>query len=146
MKKTVAILILVSLLAGIPMNGMAEATGLEAPEYQVFLEQASDSIITLDYAYTYSVTATLSFSNGKANCSGSVTPSGTDSVSVTVTLYQKNGSSWNTVTSWSGSSTNGHQAAAGGSISVEDGTYKVKTAGNVGNGKEKPTKSVTRTK
>ena len=146
MKKTVGILILVSLLAGIPMNGIAESAGLETPEYQVLSEQASDPEITLDYAYTYSVTATLSFSNGKANCSGSVTPSGTDSVSLTVTLYQKNGSSWSAVTSWTGSSTGGHKAAAGGSVSVENGTYKVITAGNVGSGKEKPTKSVTRTK
>jgi len=146
MKKNVLVLALIALLIVVPMICFAEATDQDTPDYQSSVTQTLDAQITPFYTYTSSVTATLSFSNGKANCSGSVTPSGTDSVSLTVTLYKKNGSSWNAITSWSGSSTGGHQASAGGSISVEDGTYKVKTAGNVGNGKEKPTKSITRTK
>lgn len=98
------------------------------------------------YSYTASITAGLSFSGNSANCSGTVTPSGYDDVSVTVTLYRQNGSSWDYVTSWSGSAEDGSTAGAGGSVTVGSGTYKVTTRGNVGNGKEYPTKSVTRTK
>lgn len=98
------------------------------------------------YSYTSSVTASLSFSGNTANCSGSVSPSGYDKVSVTVTLYRQNGSSWVYITSWSGSASNGATAAAGGSVNVSSGTYKVVTKGNVGNGLEYPTKTITRTK
>lgn len=103
--------------------------------------------ITPRYSYTSSITAGLSFSGNTANCSGSVSPSGYDKVSVTVTLYRQNGSSWVYITSWSGSASNGATAAAGGSVSnVSSGTYKVVTKGNVGNGLEYPTKTITRTK
>jgi hypothetical protein len=146
MKKNVLVLALIALLAVVPMICFAEAMDQNVPDYQSSVTQTLDVEITPLYTYTSSVTATLSFSNGKANCSGSVTPSGTDDVSLTVTLYQKNGSSWNSIASWSSSSTNGYQAAAGGSVSVGAGTYKVTTVGNVGNGLERPTKSVTRTK
>lgn len=100
------------------------------------------------YSYTSYVSAGLSFSGNVANCSGAVSPSGDDDASVTVTLYRQNGSSWDYVTSWSGSATDGSIAAAGGSVNVGSGsgTYKVTTRGNVGHGKEYPTKSVTRTK
>lgn len=96
------------------------------------------------YDYTTSITAVLTFSNGKANCYGTLTPSGNEDVTISVTLYKKNGSSWGYVTSWSGSSTGGRTASAGGSVSVERGTYKVVTSGNVG-GFEYPTKTVKKT-
>jgi len=83
------------------------------------------------YSYTDKVMAELSFSNGKAYCNGFVSPSGMYNTSVTVTLYKKNGTKWNYITSWSGSATGGHTATAGGSIAVSRGTYKVVTSGNV---------------
>ena len=100
------------------------------------------------YSYTSHVAAGLSFSGNVANCSGGVSPSGDYDASVTVTLYRQNGSSWDYVTSWSGSATGGSTAAAGGSVNVGSGsgTYKVTTRGNVGHGLEYPTKSVTRSK
>lgn len=97
------------------------------------------------YLYTNDIVASLSFSNGKANCYGSVSPIGNESVSVTVTLYKQNGSAWNYIDSWSGSASGGSMATASGSAYVGKGTYKVETSGNVG-GKEFPSKSVTRTK
>ena len=84
------------------------------------------------YSYTNHITASLAFSGGKAQCSGTITPSGDYDTSVTVTLYKKNGSNWNYITSWSDSATGGLIAAAGGSISVNHGIYKVVTSGNVG--------------
>ena len=146
MKKSVCLLVLIAILTGLSLPCMAESVTQDIPKYQESLEHASVPEITLNYTYTSSVTATLSFSSGKANCSGTVTPSGTDSVFLKVTLYKKSGSSWTAIASWTGSSTGGHQAAAGGSVSVGAGTYKVTTVGNVGNGKERPTKSVTRHK
>lgn len=84
------------------------------------------------YSHTDRVTASLSFSGGQAQCNGTIKPSGKYSTSVTVTLYKMNGSSWSYITSWSGSATGGLTATAGGSISVDRGTYKVVTSGNVG--------------
>lgn len=110
------------------------------------IAQESANEVQPRYAYTSLVVAGLDFSGGKAYCDGSVTPSGNYSVSVTVSLYRQNGSSWDFVTSWSGSSTGGKTAGAGGSVNVGSGTYKVVTRGNVGNGMEYPTKSVIRTK
>lgn len=105
----------------------------------------SNMQITPYYLYTSDIAASLSFDGNKANCYGSVSPIGNDSVSVTVTLYKKEGSKWSYVDSWSGNASGGATATASGSATVGKGTYKVVTAGNVG-GKESPTKSVTRTK
>lgn len=60
-----------------------------------------------------------------------IEPSGDYDVTVTVTLYKKEGANWKYIASWSGSATDGHTASASGSISVERGTYKVVTSGNV---------------
>jgi len=100
--------------------------------------------ITPYYSYTDNISASLSFSGSTADCYGTVSPSGNDSVSITVTLYKQSGSKWNSIDSWTGSSTGGSTAAAGGTATVSAGTYKVVVVGNVG-GKEYPTKSVTRT-
>ena len=97
------------------------------------------------YEYTNNISASLSFSGNKATCGGTISPVDSDSVSMTVTLYKKSGTSWSYVDSWSGSSTGGSTASAGGSATVGSGTYKVTVSGNVG-GKEFPTKSVTKTK
>lgn len=96
------------------------------------------------YSYTHKVVAGLSFSDGKANCNGSVTPYSSYDSSVIVTLYKKNGTKWDYVTSWSGSAKDGLIAAAGGSVSVSHGTYKVVTIGNVAN-LEYPSASIERT-
>lgn len=96
------------------------------------------------YEYTQAIGVSLSFSGGKANCSGYVKPRGSEWASISVTLYKKNGTNWNIVQSWSGNATGGATAAASGSASVSKGTYKVVATGNVG-GKEFPTKSTTKT-
>ena len=88
-------------------------------------------IIQPRYSYTNHISAELSFSNGKAICKGRVEPSGDYDVTVTVTLYKKEGANWKYIASWSGSATDGLTASASGSISVERGTYKVVTSGNV---------------
>lgn len=96
------------------------------------------------YEYTRAIGVSLSFSGGKANCSGYVKPHGSEWASIRVTLYRKNGSNWTYLQSWTGSATGGATAAANGSVSVSQGTYKVVATGNVG-GKEFPTKSITKT-
>lgn len=96
------------------------------------------------YEYTQAIGVSLSFSGGKANCSGYVKPRGSEWASISVTLYKKNGTNWNIVQSWSGNATGGATAAASGSASVSQGTYKVVATGNVG-GMESPTKSITKT-
>ena len=97
------------------------------------------------YSYTDQITASLLFENGKAVCKGVVRPSGNYDCSITVTLYKQNGAKWDYITSYYGSATDGGQASAKGSITVENGTYKVVASGYVEN-KEYPSKSVTRTK
>ena len=84
------------------------------------------------YNHTSDIRARLSFSDGKANCYGTITPIDSVNVTLTVTLYEKNGGNWNYVQSWSSSSTGGVPATASGSVAVERGTYKLITSGNVG--------------
>ncbi len=97
------------------------------------------------YTHTYSIFSTLSFEGNKAKCSGQVTPIGNDFVSITVTLYKKNGTGWDYIDSWNGEATGGGTAYASGSVNVSSGTYKVVANGNVGN-KEYPSASDTKTK
>ena len=105
---------------------------------------AEENTISPRYSYTANITAGLSFSGGTANCSGSVLPSGSYYATITVTLYRKNGSSWDYVTSWYGSASNGNSAFASGSVYVGSGTFKVVAKGNIGNGLERPTNTVIR--
>lgn len=107
---------------------------------------AEENQITPRYSYTSFITAGLDINGSTAACSGTVTPSGSYSASVTVTLYRQNGSSWVYIDSWSGSATGGASACAGGSATITSGTYKVVTRGNIGGGLEYPTKTITRTK
>ena len=104
---------------------------------------ASASIL---YTYTSSISASLTFVGSLAYCGGTVTPSGAYDASITVRLYRQEGNSWIFITSWSGSATGGHSAAAGGSVTVSSGTYKVTSYGVIGAGLEYPTASITRTK
>ena len=85
----------------------------------------------LRYSKTMNINASLSISGGTANCSGWVTPYGTYSCSLTLSLYQQNGSSWSLVDSWSTSATGGETASISRSVSVGSGTYKVVSTGNV---------------
>lgn len=98
------------------------------------------------YTYTESITASLSFDGNYAICSGSITPSFTHDTSIVVTLYQLVETRWVSIGSWTGSSSNGLKASAGGRCLVANsGTFKVTTTGNVG-GLESPSKSITRVK
>lgn len=83
------------------------------------------------YSKTMNIDASLSISGGTANCSGWVTPYGAYDCSLTVSLYQQNGTSWLLVCSWSTSATGGETAAISRPVSVSSGTYKVVSTGNV---------------
>lgn len=145
MKKLLALSMVVLLLLGVSSTGFALSPASENFFVRVGENNEGSFIITPFYSHTSAISASLTFSNGKANCSGSVTPSGMESSTITVTLYKKSGSSWNYVSSWSGSATNGKTASAGGSTSVSSGTYKVVAAGNIGGGLEKPSNTVEKT-
>ena len=112
----------------------------------ILIMSVSFATASVLYTYTSSITASLSFGSSLAYCSGTVTPSGSDDVSLTVRLFRQEGSSWIFITSWSGSATGGHTASAGGSATVASGTYKVTTYGVIGDGLEYPTASITKTK
>ena len=112
----------------------------------VLVVSVSFASASIQYTYTSSITASLSFGGSLAYCSGTVTPSGIYDTSITVRLLRQDGNSWIFVTSWFGSATGGHTAAAGGSISVASGTYKVTSYGVIGDGLEYPTASIIRTK
>ncbi|MCH5259867.1 MAG: hypothetical protein J1F18_08945 [Lachnospiraceae bacterium] len=100
---------------------------------------------SLMYSHTEDISASLSFSGNIAKCNGVVFPIENVDVTVTVSLYKQNGSSWTLLDSWSGSAKNGYAASASGTKTVSSGTYKVVTYGNVG-GLEFPTASITKTK
>jgi len=70
-------------------------------------------------------TLSLSFSNGKANCSASITGyTFVTSVKITMNLYKKNGSNWDKVDSWE-SSSNSNYLYLSGSAAASAGTYKL---------------------
>ena len=146
MKKTMSFLVAILLLVSF---GSVSFASMDNPDDVGDVVSESDDarvIITPFYTYTSNVSDSLTFNGEKAICSGSIMPTGTYSASVTVTLYKKNGSSWTYVNSWSDSATGGNEAYASGSSTVGSGTYKVTASGNVGGGKEYPSKSVTKTK
>lgn len=126
-QKTVCLCLTLLLLSACTLTVCAEGAG-----------------ITPRYTYTGSITVDLSFSGGTAICSGSVTPAASYGSTITVTLYRQEGSSWVYVTSWRGTATGSNKASASGSKYVGTGTFKVVSSGIIGNGLERPSKSVIR--
>lgn len=91
----------------------------------------NDGELSLQYVKTQRITATLTLQNGVANCKGKLCPRDGQDCSITVTLYKKNGSSWNLVQSWSVNASGGAYAIVSKTCSVEPGTYKVVSVGLV---------------
>lgn len=94
----------------------------------------AETRISPKYVNTDVVTAYLSISSkGVATCSGAVYPSsGKYDSSITVSLQKKNGSSWNTQKSWTGSGSGLTGCTASGTYTVSRGTYRVYVYGYVG--------------
>lgn len=90
-----------------------------------------DDVISPAYLYTQRIKASLSISSGKAVCSGYIRANDSESsISITVTLYKKSGTSWNKVTSWNASKkTQSMQVEK--TKQVSQGTYKVVVTGSV---------------
>lgn len=84
-----------------------------------------------EYTETERITAGLSIAGGTATCSGRVVPTDTQSCSLEMKLYKKNGNSWTTIHTWNTSATGGNYADLNCTISVNHGTYKVVCNGNV---------------
>ena len=144
MKRWFIYVMMLFALTGLVNPAAASRSKADSAESWIEAKQNDgDQAIMPMYEYTDSITASLSFSGGKAYCSGIVSPLGNYKSFITVTLYMKNGNGWSKIDSWSGSATNGNSASASGFSTVERGTYKVISSGNV-NGKEFPTKSITR--
>ena len=77
------------------------------------------------------IKASLAISGGNAECRGSVLPVGTQSCTLIVKLYKKNGAYWNVLNTWITSAIGGNAATISRSVSVSSGTYKVVSTGNV---------------
>lgn len=99
----------------------------------LFLLVAVGSFAWARYSQINVIGAGLSISNGVAYSDGFVTPqtSGTKS-SVTARLQKWNGSGWDTKATWTGSGTTLSGASAGGSKSIDGGTYRTWTTGTCG--------------
>ena len=81
------------------------------------------------YDYATITAAELSFSGTTAQCTGIVRTNTTaSSISMSLMLQQKNGSSWNTVASWSDSVIGGNLLDMYESRTVSSGTYRVKAS------------------
>ena len=98
-----------------------------------FATLREESEIIPKYSHAIQVNAELEISNsGLAKCMGSVTlKSATSDVSVVLTLYKKNGTSWQKVTSWSQSSSGKARFELTKTKTVAHGTYKVVLTGTV---------------
>lgn len=96
------------------------------------LGSAADfEIVPYRYDKTSSITASLSISSGIATCKGKLTPADNYNCMLTVTLYKKNGNSWDFIQSWSDSATGGACASVSETRKVDRGTYKVVSVGDV---------------
>ncbi len=136
--------VLKAVLLGIFISLVFTTDAIPAKAEQVAVMRTPLQVVPL-YIYTSTITANLSFDGDTAKCDGMIYPSEVVDVTITVSLYQQNGSSWTLLDSWSSSATGGNRAYVRGTKTVSSGTYKVVTAGNVG-GLEFPTTSVTKTK
>lgn len=86
------------------------------------------------YLYTFKVDASLNIDeNGSATCKGSIRVRSNDSsVSITVQLQKKTGSTWMPVKSWYGSSDGGkYLMSLNNNHAVSSGTYRVYVDGIV---------------
>ena len=93
----------------------------------------AETRISPKYVNTDIVTANLSISSkGVATCSGTVSPSGKYESTISVNLQKKNGSSWSTIKTWTGSGSTLMGCSASGTYTVSRGTYRVYVCGYVG--------------
>lgn len=83
------------------------------------------------YSQTRRIYAGLSINAGISCCTGSVTPNNTQSCSLIMRLYKKNGSVWSVVQTWTASATGGQTAYLCKYFSVSPGIYLVVSEGNV---------------
>lgn len=83
------------------------------------------------YSNTRYILAKLSIIGSNAKCSGYVTPNGTQSCTLVLKLYKKDGSSWVMQNSWTASSSGGGTASLSRTVTVAHGTYKVVATGYV---------------
>lgn len=118
-KRTLVIALIVLMMTIVPCNSFATA-----------YEGVTN--VTPKYIYARVVNAELSInSDGLATCSGDVmTMSNTDSISIMLTLYKKNGTYWQKVTSYS-KSLKGRMLELEKTKTVTHGTYKVVLTGTV---------------
>ena len=105
-----------------------------SPAYALEVQTPYDEEITLFYAHTRAVRADISVSSGTATCTGSATSiqSG-NTVSITVTLQRKSGSSWVNVSSWS-ISEKGYAGLSKTKSLTRNNTYRVTTTAQIKNG------------
>lgn len=93
-----------------------------------------EDAITPFYMYTTKVSASLTIDeNGTARCSGSIRVRSNDSsVSITVRLQKKSGSTWMPVKTWYGDSDGGkYLVSLSNNHAVASGTYRVYVDGIV---------------
>ena len=130
-KKLVAMLLALQVM-GVQVNAeIAEPAKRMTPSLQY--DDASITDVQPCYEYTQTAVAYLKIDGGQAICSGYVIPTGEYDATVTVALYKQTGDTWRVVAFWPGSATGGKRAIAGGTVTVDHGTYKVVTVGNVSN-------------
>ncbi len=84
------------------------------------------------YLNTAHIVANLLIEGNTAYAASSVTAKKVCKISVVMRLQRKEGTSWNTIYSWIGSSTNGTKSMDGSYTLKERGTYRVYTSFDVG--------------
>ena len=79
------------------------------------------------YNYIFNISARININNGIAICSGSATPSYSDTnVYLEVKLQRLENGTWKTIETWTDRSSNGSRVSAGGNKNVSKGyTYRV---------------------
>ena len=93
---------------------------------------AADAIpVTPSWANTMGITCDVTFSGRTAACSGSIEALPGATISATLTLYKKNGTAWDYVTSWNKNTLSSWNDITETYTVSSAGTYKVTMGGYV---------------
>ena len=94
----------------------------------------ADEGIVPYYAYTSSISASLSINGAVARAAGKITPENSLHTSITVRLQKESSSgAWSTISTWTGSNTSGKSEAGGTKVIASGYKYRVYVTGKVYN-------------
>ncbi len=125
-RKLLMTMVMASVLAAMPVGSVVAAT----VPVQTTQTRVAEGLQPR-YENTINISANLAIEGNTAYAVSSVTAKKVCKISVVMRLQRKEGTSWNTIYSWIGSSTNGTKVMERSYTLKERGTYRVYTSFDV---------------